>query len=307
MNLKQLRFVEAITTTGSFTAAAEQCCVTQPTLSNGVAQLEDELGEPLFQRSTRNVVITPFGKHLLPYIKEVLSAQESLVRHANAFLKPEKQLIRIGTTPLFNANILGLIIESYRLQNPNVNVILREMNMTDLNRMLDEGLLDFVFGVANIYKGSWIKQFLYDEPLLFIARGDTSKNLRKTSSVKFKDITNETYVMVPDACGLSRAIRALFRKYRKTLMEYTGEAMSYQVLAEWAALGIGAAILPASKLPPTDNTSLFITDKNNTKVTIEFEALWIDANAKMPHVHEFAKHLHIVVPEIIAGLKRQWQ
>ncbi|MFX9061817.1 LysR substrate-binding domain-containing protein, partial [Acinetobacter baumannii] len=65
-------------------------------------------------------------------------------------------------------------------------------------------------------------------------------------SVQLKDIADETYVMVPDACGLSRATRALFRSQRRKLQEYSGEAMSYQVLEEWAALGIGSAILPKS-------------------------------------------------------------
>jgi len=54
--------------------------------------------------------------------------------------------------------------------------------------------------------------------------------------------------MVPDACGLARATRALFRTQRKKLHEYPGQAMGYRVLEEWAALKIGAAILPKSKV-----------------------------------------------------------
>ena len=55
--------------------------------------------------------------------------------------------------------------------------------------------------------------------------------------------------MVPDACGLARATRPLFRTQQKKLHEYPGEAMGYRVLEEWAALKIGAAILPKSKMP----------------------------------------------------------
>ncbi len=95
--------------------------------------------------------------------------------------------------------------------------MLRERNMADLYRMLDGGLLDFVFGVADIHKGRWIATHLYDEPLLFIPCGAVWPNGSPPQSVRLKDIADETYVMVPDACRLSRATRALFRSHRRRL------------------------------------------------------------------------------------------
>lgn len=303
MNLSQLRFAHAVASTGSFTAAAAECCVTQPTLSNGIAQLESELGERLFLRTTRKVALTPFGVHVLPYVNEVLSAQASLVHQTQAFLSPGKRLIRIGTSPLVSANLLGLMIEPFRQRNPAVDVVLREMNMTDLYRMLDDGLLDFVFGVADVHKGPLIATFLYEEPLLFIPRGAVWSNGPRPQSVQLKDIAEETYVMVPDACGLSRATRALFRSQRRKLREYSGEAMSYQVLEEWAALGIGAAILPKSKVAASGHASFPITDKSGSDVTISFEATWPRTGAQSSHLLEFANHLRKIVPGIVGGLE----
>ena len=76
MNLSQLRYVKAVAETGSFTLAAERCYVTQPTLSNGIAQLEQEFEERLFARTTRAVTLTPFGERMLPFIDKVLAARE---------------------------------------------------------------------------------------------------------------------------------------------------------------------------------------------------------------------------------------
>lgn len=303
MNLSQLRFASAVASTGSFTAASSDCCVTQPTLSNGIAQLENELGERLFVRTTRKVSLTPFGVHVMPYINEVLRAQASLVHQTQTFLSPGKRLIRIGTSPLVSANLLGLMVEPFRLNNPDVDLVLRETNMTDLYRMLNEGLLDFVFGVANVQKGSLGTTFLYEEPLLFIPRGGVWPNGQAPQSVQLKDIAEETYVMVPDACGLSRATRALFRSHRRKLNEYSGEAMSYQVLEEWAALGVGAAILPKSKVTASGRAAFAITDKSGRMVTIDFEASWSRTGVQPPHLLEFATHLSKVVPGIIAGLE----
>ena len=78
MNLHQLRYVKALVDKGSFVAAANSCDVRQPTLSNGIAQLELELGHRLFLRTTRSVELTPHGEQLLPTILEILSLSERL-------------------------------------------------------------------------------------------------------------------------------------------------------------------------------------------------------------------------------------
>ena len=305
MNLSQLRFADAVATNGSFTAAAAQCCVTQPTLSNGLAQLETELGERLFSRTTRKVALTPFGTHVLPYLREVLRAQATLVQQAQAFMSPNKRLIRIGTSPLVSAHLLRLMVEPFQVQHPDVDVVLREMNMSDLQRMLGDGLLDFVFGVGQEKKGPWMATTLYHEALLFIPSASSVAKTTGSGMVQLKDIANETYVMVPDACGLARATRALFRSHRRTLHEYSGEAMSYQVLQEWAALGIGSAIVPQSKLVTLANrrqAAFGIANKHGKEATIRFDAQWPLTNPQASHLQAFANHLRNVVPAMVTGL-----
>lgn len=301
MNLSHLKFASSVAAEGSFTAAARRCHVTQPTLSNGIAQLEAELGERLFVRTTRSVTLTPFGRHVIPYIDEVLRAQAGVLQQSRAFHSPKQRLIRIGTSPLLNAKLLAPMIEPFTRLQPNIDVVLREMNMDDLYRMLDTGLLDFVFGVADIGTEKWNTAFLYEEPLRFIPRGATWPRGKRPSAVRLKDIADEMFVMVPDACGLARATRRLFRSHRRKLVEYSGEAMSYQVLEEWAALGVGAAILPLSKIATTAHASFPIIDKTGREVTIAFEATWSRTDELAPYMKEFANHLNTVVPKLIAG------
>ncbi len=302
MNLNQLRFAEAVAAAGSFTAAASTCCVTQPTLSNGIAQLEGELGERLFSRTTRKVSLTPFGAHVMPYLIEVLRAQATLEQQTAAFLKPNKRLIRIGSSPLVRASLVSLMLEPFRTRHPDVDVVLREMNMTDLYRMLDEGLLDVAIGVAGVRKGPRKSALLYSEPLLYVPRGGQAPKGTHEDYVELKDISNEIYVMVPDACGLARTTRELFRSHRRKLIEYSGEAMSYQVLEEWAVLGVGAAILPRSKVVGRDHAAFTIMDKTGAPVQIRFEASWPAERPASAHLQDFENHLLRVVPKIVAGL-----
>jgi DNA-binding transcriptional LysR family regulator len=302
MNINQLRFANAVATSGSFTAAATQCFVTQPTLSNGIAQLENEFAQRLFVRTTRSVALTPFGAHILPFVKEVLHAQAALAQQVKSFTSPAQKLVRIGTSPLVSAQLLAFLIEPFRLSNPTVEVILREMNMTDLYRMLEAGQLDFVFGVVSARKTPLASAFLYEEPLFFIPCGATRPTDKQPHSVQIKDIAHETYVMVPDSCGLSGKTRALFRSQRRKLSEYSGEAMSYRVLQDWAALGIGAAILPKSKITSGEREVSPIIDKSGAAVTIGFEASWTRVGTMPAHLIDFSQHLRKVVPGIVSGL-----
>jgi DNA-binding transcriptional LysR family regulator len=247
------------------------------------------------------VALTAFGRHMVPYIDEALRAQAGVLQQSRAFHSPGKRLIRIGTSPLLNARLLAPMIEPFTRLQPDVDVVLREMNMDDLYRMLGTGMLDFVFGVAGVGTGKWRATFLYEEPLRFIPRGAAWRSGKRPSTVRLKDIADEMFVMVPDACGLARATRNLFRSHRRKLLEYSGAAMSYQVLEEWAALGVGAAILPLSKLATTAHESFSITDKSGREVTIAFEAAWPRTNASAPYLKEFANHLSTMVPKLIAG------
>ncbi len=289
MNSSRLRYVKAVAETGSFTLAAERCHVTQPTLSNGIAQLERELGERLFTRTTRTVAPTSFGEHILPHVDKILAAQAELLHAAEGFLHPGRKVVRIGTSPLLQGGRLASLLEEFRKTHADVEVVLHEQNMADLYRMLDEELLDVVFGVADTRKPSWSGVFLYREPLYFIPRGENHPVGKE--SVAFEDIAAETFVMVPNGCGLARATRALFRNHRRKLREYSGEALSYQVLEEWAALGLGAAILPKSKLSAAERKAYLLTDKKGGGPTLDFEAVWLHTPQPPAHLQRFTEFL----------------
>jgi hypothetical protein len=97
--------------------------------------------------------------------------------------------------------------------------------------------------------------------------------------------------MVPNACGLARATRALFRHYRRKLNAYPGEALSYQVLEEWAALGLGAAILPKSKLQSSERKTYVLTNKKGKELTLDFEAVWLNMPQRPVHLQQLTDFL----------------
>ena len=306
MNLQQLRYARALAECRSFVRAARQCGVTQPTLSNGIAQLEDELGQQLFLRTTRTVSLTEAGSHLLPDIADILNAQSSLLVRARAFSHPEQRLVRIGVSPIVGVKFVTTVMEPFRAEKPGVEFVFREMNLAEMIAMLEARQLDFVFGpvrAPSLGRALMTSAAFLDEPLLFVPSSNARAKYIGRKSVTLKEIGNEMFVLVPDTCGLTRTTRELFKQERRKLIEYSGKAMSYAVLEEWAELGIGSAILPRSRLQGRKDVAIPIVSGEGP-LQIRYRGLWRKGPDLTTEVNRLAKFLKEVAPAIIRGLVR---
>ncbi len=293
MNFSQLKFVKATSELKSFSKAARFCHVTQPTLSNGVSKLEEELGERIFIRTTRTVGLTAFGEMLLPTIGSILNLEAMIYLNAREFSNPQTVVLKIGMSPLVSTKFITLLLDSYRAQNSKHEILLIEENLGVLDEKLKKHELDLI--LVPIIKRTSNKNSirLYDEDLFFIDRADSTH-----SKVPINEIRDKTFVMVPDSCGLSVITRSLLRTTRKEIKEYEGKALSYQVLADWASHGLGSAILPRSKiLPHISKRQIF---KSNKPAKISFEARWLSKDNKP--LKKMIQHFKTHIDEIVEGM-----
>ena len=114
MDFKQLRSFVAVADCGSFTQAAAKLYASQPTVSAHIRQLEDELHETLFLRTTKSLAITPRGRELYDYAVHVLDLQEQLMR---AWAQDERT-IRLGASTIPSSCILPEVLPAFRAQHP---------------------------------------------------------------------------------------------------------------------------------------------------------------------------------------------
>ena len=293
MNFSQLKFVKTTAEFKSFTRAARSCHVTQPTLSNGVSKLEEELGEKIFVRTTRMVALTSFGEMLLPTVTSILSLEEMVYLNAREFANPQTVVLKVGMSPLVSTKVITLLTNSYKAQNSKHDILLIEENLSTLDEQLANRELDLI--VVPIVKRTSKKTSirLYDEDLFLI---DSAASDR--SRVAINDIRDKTFVMVPDSCGLSEITRSLLRTARKEVKEYEGKALSYQVLADWASHGLGSAILPKSKIPRHISKQQIF--KSNKPARISFEAKWLSKDNKP--LKKMMRHFKNNIDEIVRGL-----
>jgi DNA-binding transcriptional LysR family regulator len=305
MNLNQLRFVQAVDKTCSFSQAAELCCVTQPTLSNGIAQFEDELGGRVFERTTRMVKLTPFGEHVLPLVEAVLSAREELAKGAASYLNPEQKLIRIGLSPLIDTRRLTSVLEPFRREQLNVDIFFKECYLGDLDERLNNEKIDIAFRPklqSRPWNIDWESTCFYTEDLYYLPKSTTPSADDSEGPVRLETVMNETYVLTPDVCELAAATHELFTTHGFDLKVYPGQALSYQVLQDWAELGIGAAILPMSKISSENvDKARPVLLYSGKPATIQQEAIWKKNASYAPHVAELHHHFRNIVPELIQG------
>lgn len=151
MDINQIKCVDMIARCGNFSKAAEHLYITQPTLSQQIRRLEEELGFVLFDRTTRSVSLTEKGKIYLQHAAGVLSAYNHLLDEVEQLRDSTGCNLQVGVLPTFaHLNLLDTINQFQVLQE-NVSVNLQIYNSSALLDLLLSNQLDVV--IANIFAG----------------------------------------------------------------------------------------------------------------------------------------------------------
>ena len=302
INLNQLRFFCELARQNSFSKAADICCVTQPTLSNAIAQLETLLDGKLFNRSTRQVKLTSLGKHMLPLAEAVLVAQEEFTQGANAFSNPQTKLLRIGISPLVNMQLLTDVIAPFQNQYPDLEVFFKECFLDDLGSRMEDETIDLAVMPKREMPIHFDKLKLYSEPLYYLPKIAFGAGQQQTQSeVLLSDVSNETIIVTMGGCGLKDRVEELFSDHDLKIKKYQGQAISYKVVEDWSAVGIGASILPQSKLSEGNTQVSRLLCDTDTPAVIDYEVSYPRHIERAQHIDAFLTYLNDVAPQIIAG------
>ncbi|WP_219516274.1 LysR family transcriptional regulator [Nonomuraea ceibae] len=268
LNLEALRYARSVAHALSFSAAARAHGITQPALSNAVARLEERLGVRLFERTTRGVTLSAEAARLIPLIDTALSAVDAITAEARRIAAPEAPRIRLGVSPLISPDLVARAFGAVRRLPVPGDLVLREANMADLHAALAEGELDIILVPSVNPLPRFEHRVIHSEPVVVI-----DAHAPASSAVELNDTADAQFILVPDACGLTRFTTHLFREHDLPLRAYPGEAGGYQVLEQWVGLGLGAAILPESKVTDAGLSARPLLD-DGLPVELFYEAVW---------------------------------
>jgi LysR family transcriptional regulator, hydrogen peroxide-inducible genes activator len=305
VNLRHVEFVVAAAAERSFSRAAERCHVTQPTLSNGIALIEAEFGGQLFVRTTRKVELSPLGTQLLPLIEALYRAHGELKAGVRTFYDPAQRMVRVGLSPLVDARRVTEVMDPYERAEAGCRIFFKECFLGDLEDRLQSAQLDMMIRPRQEQAAGprgLVRVAFYEEPLIYLARHELPASEREAGGVTLKEIADETFVLGPDGCGLASITRGMFRKAGLRLKEYRGQALSYQVMQEWADIGIGATIIPESKLAPHyRGRARPLLEQGRRTARVQFEAVWMRNAAYPRHVTALHQHFRERVPRLVQG------
>ncbi|MGE5628936.1 MAG: LysR family transcriptional regulator [Solirubrobacterales bacterium] len=160
-------FIEIIDS-GGFTKAAEKLGYAQSTITSHVQILESEIGEPLFNRLGKNIVLTDMGKELAQSARKLLSIYNDITNIANNKNSVSGNL-NIGAGESLSIYRLGPILKEYKKNYPNVNIVLKNFICSDLRKKLKTGELDIVLTIEPEVKDSdLITTKIKDEKMMII-------------------------------------------------------------------------------------------------------------------------------------------
>ena len=142
MNTRHARLILAIVREGSFTAAARALQITQPTLSQTVRQIEEQLGEPVFVRSRTSVSLTPAGELYVQAARRMIQTETQLIEAIGMLRGRAEGMLRIGLTEHRSDELLPQVLADFLAAYPDMHLEVREQSAPRLEQMLLEGELD---------------------------------------------------------------------------------------------------------------------------------------------------------------------
>jgi LysR family hydrogen peroxide-inducible transcriptional activator len=166
MEMQQLRYVAAIARTRNFSRAAEQCHVSQPSLSQQVQKLESELGERLFDRLKREARLTAHGERFLRHATRILEEVDAAQREASDAQKLLHGTLTVGVLPTIAPYLLPKAMARFSGKFPDVEIVVHEDTTASLLKLLLARELDLAIASRPIHDDRLEMQELFSEELL---------------------------------------------------------------------------------------------------------------------------------------------
>jgi DNA-binding transcriptional LysR family regulator len=254
LNLNLLRIFHIAAQKGSFSAAADELLITQPTVSAQIKALEKEYGIILFKRIGKRIELTDPGKRLFRYSKRVFDLATEIEELLSDICRSEEGILRLGIGKSYGKYFISPLLSRFQKTFPKVKIILKEGNSEDifkgiLRYEIDFGLLGINIALAR--KRLELIRIQKEEVLLVVWPRHRVAN---SKSVSFSDLKDEPIVLREKGSGVRDLIIARFEQEKirpnivietenvSTLMELIKEEEGVGFLSKFVAekeLGTG--------------------------------------------------------------------
>jgi len=251
VEVHQLAYFESVSRHLHFTRAAEELNVAQPSVSQQIRKLEDELGTPLFHRMKRNVALTEAGTLFLRHTRAILQQLEEARVEVQELSGLRRGSLAVGAPPSVGTHLLPKALAAFSRKHPGISLTFREAGSRTLVKLLEDGELDLAVVIQPIRHPVLETMPLLEEELL-LAVPRTHRLATRTRRVKLGELATEPFVLLREgAYDIRDQTLAACRKvgFEPNVALDGGEMDS---VLRFVAEGLGIAILPEMVLGDVD-------------------------------------------------------
>ena len=179
----------------SFTKAAQNLYISQPSLSARIKKIEETIGEPLFDRSTTPLQLTEVGKVYIEAAEEITQIEQRVENYINDLAGLKTGNLAVGASTLFAAYVVPSLITQFNQKFPDVHIQLIEGNTAELEEMLGSNALDFVIDNYHYDSILYNKELYCEENILLAVPKHFSVNEKlKEYQLSYENIKSKKYL-----------------------------------------------------------------------------------------------------------------
>ena len=290
LDLRLLEYFVAVAEELHFSRAAARLHIAQPSLSQQIRRLEQQLGVTLLERTSRSVQLTPAGESLLREGRRTLEQSRRAVRAARA---AGREMLTVGFYGSAGGVMLARSLGAFNEEQPSVDVSVRELPLGDVDHIVD-GDVDVAFTRLLPGQADVEVEVLAREPRVLAL--PTAHALADRASLEFADLRDEAFITNPAVENDGPPSRWLTEQRRHGLPgRVATRAASIQEILTLVATGQGIALVPAaaaSQSPRPDVSYVAVRDAEPAVISLA----WRFGNA------DPATHAFIVGARRVAGV-----
>lgn len=242
MEMHQLRYVVAVARTGNFSRAAEQCHVAQPSLSQQIQKLEDELGERLFDRLKREAKLTAHGEVFLRRAVKILEEVDAAKREAADAQDLLRGTMTIGVLPTIAPYLLPEVMTKFAEEFPGVEIVVHEDTTARLLKLAHSYEVDFALASQPIADERLeVRELFAEELMLALPPGHA---LTRKRTVAVGDLEAERFIVMKDGHCLGDQVLG-FCDRRDLKPKISFRSAQLETVQALVCSGLGVSLIPA--------------------------------------------------------------
>lgn len=239
MELRHLRYFLAVAELEHFSKAADSLHISQPSLSQQVKNLEDELGTPLFDRVGRGVQLTEAGRIFSEYAKRALLEIKWGQQQLDELQNLQHGTLRIGAIHTFNTSLVPPIVAEFHAKYPAIKILVEEESTVEIANHISRGELDIGIAFSHALLPDIEPDPLFEEEFVLAVRKDHP--LADKGTIEFKQLEGVPLILVSEKTSTRWLINQFFEEAgieATVQVETSTIAVSMQIIAKSELAGI---------------------------------------------------------------------